>query len=107
MKKIKYSQLEKTAIKRIAQNVYSLEEKKSLLVKKINILEDEILKINDVINQFETPLKSITESDYKSIDLVEKITSKNKQGITVSRYTFRFPDTILPLDESITLNDNK
>ena len=99
-------------IKRIAQNVDADYQKVCKLNEKINNLITERDALQQGIDEMEAPVIRKT-GGYKSTDLYEKTiipqfnengtpkTDKEGRQLKVTRYTLRFPDTILPTAENI------
>lgn len=99
-------------IKRIAQNVDADYQKVCKLNEKINNLITERDALQQGIDEMEAPVIRKT-GGYKSTDLYEKTivpqfnengtpkTDKEGRQLKVTKYTLRFPDTILPTAENI------
>lgn len=75
---------EVATIKRIAQSVYPLLEKKEEIFHKITLLEEQVNSLNEKINAFETGVKMITggrsveQLVYKTVNVVDKDGKKVK-----------------------------
>ena len=102
----KFNKFELGIIKRTAQNVYPIEDKIRKLVEKKNELDEEILKYTEMKKKYEEPVFSITQG-HSTTELVEKIVEttgavdKNGKPVKVTKYVFKYPETILPPTEQV------
>lgn len=97
----KLSKFEIVAIKRTAQNVNAMVTKKTKLKEKINALQAEYDQIEEAQEQFEAPIRKMTDG-YGTEDLVEKVIEntgkldKDGKPVKITKYILKYPDTILP-----------
>ena len=95
------SKFEIAAIKRTAQNVNAMVTKKTKLKEKIDALQAEYDKIEGAQEQFEVPIRKMT-GGYGTEDLIVKVIEdtgkldKDGKSIKLTKYVFKYPDTILP-----------
>lgn len=98
------SKFEIAAIRRTAQNVNSMVTKKNKIREKMAILQAEYDELEKAQEQFEAPIKNMT-GGYSTEDLVIKVvedsgnTDKDGHKIKVTKFIFKYPDTILPPSE--------
>lgn len=97
-----FSSKEKLAIKRTAQNVDKYVTKKQKLLAKIEEFNKELEEINIIIDEWETPIKRIT-GGFTTTDLINKVlesyTNKEGEVIKKNNFIFKYPDTIIPVEE--------
>lgn len=96
-----FSSFEKRAILNVAQSVKPLRGKIQTLGKKINDLNIEKTLLLQQIENIENTIKPFTEG-YSSNDLVEAKVINN-----VTKYTFKYPDTILPVLQNPIITDTQ
>ena len=107
------SKFEIAAIKRTAQNVNSMVTKKTKLKEKINALQAEYDQLEEAQEQFEAPIRKMTDG-YGTEDLVEKVIEdtgkldKSGKTIKLAKYILRYPDTIIPpiMNENVGIVDD-
>lgn len=107
------SKFEIAAIKRTAQNVNSMVTKKTKLKEKINALQAEYDQLEEAQEQFEAPIRKMTDG-YGTEDLVEKVIEdtgkldKSGKPIKLAKYILRYPDTIIPpiMNENVGIVDD-
>jgi hypothetical protein len=97
---------EKAAIKRIARSLYNTTYKNIIkLEAKIAELSEELITQKEVMDKMDTT-PFITDSEYKTFDLVERKETwvKDARGNDVKMVTFdfKYPDTIYPPIEKET-----
>lgn len=100
-----FSKIEIAVIKRTAQNVAQFVTKKAKIDAKIAELEEEKASLQPIIDSFQGPIKEMT-GGYTTEDLVNKetvhtgkIDPKTGKEIIQTRFTLKFPETVVPLDE--------
>lgn len=100
-----FSKIEIAVIKRTAQNVSQFVTKKAKIDAKIAELEAEKASLQPIIDSFQGPIKEMT-GGYTTEDLVNKelihtgkVDSKTGKEIIQTRFTLKFPDTVVPLDD--------
>lgn len=98
----KFSKIEIAAIKRTAQNVATFVTKKERLDAKIAELEAEKKALQPMIDAFQGPIKEMT-GGYTTEDLVQrevvktgKFDQKTGKEIIQTRYTLKYPETVVP-----------
>lgn len=98
----KFSKIEIAVIKRTAQNVSQFVTKKEKLDAKIAELQAEKAALQPIIDSFQGPIKEMT-GGYTTEDLVQrevvhtgKMDSKTGKEIIQTRYTLKYPETIIP-----------
>jgi hypothetical protein len=98
---------EKAAIKRIARSLYNTTYKNIIkLEAKIAELSEELIQQKEVMDKMDTT-PYITNSEYKTFDLIERKETwvKDARGNDVKMVTFdfKYPDTIYPpIEKKIT-----
>ena len=98
----KFSKIEIAAIKRTAQNVATFVTKKERIDAKIAELEAEKKALQPMIDAFQGPIKEMT-GGYTTEDLVQrevvktgKFDQKTGKEIIQTRYTLKYPETVVP-----------
>lgn len=97
----KFNKYELTTIKRTAQNVNPMVTRKNKVMEEIKTLQEEYNKLCTMQEQYEAPIKTMT-GGYTTEDLVQKVvkdtgkTDKNGNPVKVTKYEFKYPDTIIP-----------
>lgn len=98
----KFSKFEIAAIKNTAKSVNHLVTKKTKLKEQIEALQSEYNTTEEMQNQYEAPIKTMT-GGYGTEDLVDKVVEttnsvdKNGNPIKIAKYVLKYPDTIIPL----------
>lgn len=100
-----FSKFEIASIKRTAQNVEKFVSNKSKILMKIKKLEEELAYTQQLIDQWQAPVKSIT-GGYTTEDLIRTTTSiagKDKDGkdIIIKKFELKYPETIIPVFENV------
>lgn len=96
-----FSKFEVARMKRTAQNVNQFLTKRNKLQKQITEIQDEIDKLNELIEVTDAPTKVMT-GGYGTEDIFNKVTTptdkltKAGKVITVTTYELKYPDTIIP-----------
>lgn len=104
MAKKEFSKFFVASLKRTAQNVSFLVKRKQKLQAEIAQREEELKSIQAQLDIYEAPIKEAT-GGYTTEDLVVRtveITDKtNKEGkpIKVTKWSLRYPETIVPVEE--------
>ena len=112
METVKFNKFELSTIKRTAQNVNPMVSRKNKIKAKMAELAAEFNKLAEAQEQFEAPIRTIT-GGYSSEDLVEKVIEdtgkldKNGNPVKVTKWIFRYPDTIIPPHEEGITEDNQ
>ena len=102
----KFNRFEITTIKRTAQNVNPYVVKKAKILAEMQKLDEELKSLNDIVEQYEAPIRTMT-GGFTTEDLVEKViettnaVDKNGKPIKITKYVFKYPDTIVPVDADI------
>ena len=102
----KFNRFEITTIKRTAQNVNPYVVKKAKILAEMQKLDEELKSLNDIVEQYEAPIRTMT-GGFTTEDLVEKViettnaVDKNGKPIKITKYVFKYPDTIVPMDADI------
>ena len=102
----KFNRFEITTIKRTAQNVNPYVVKKAKILAEMQKLDEELKSLNDIVEQYEAPIRTMT-GGFTTEDLVEKViettnaVDKNGKPIKITKYVFKYPDTIVPTDADI------
>lgn len=102
----KFNRFEITTIKRTAQNVNPYVVKKAKILAEMQKLDEELKSLNDIVEQYEAPIRTMT-GGFTTEDLVEKViettnaVDKNGRSIKITKYVFKYPDTIVPVDADI------
>ena len=102
----KFNRFEITTIKRTAQNVNPYVVKKAKILAEMQKLDEELKSLNDIVEQYEAPIRTMT-GGFTTEDLVEKViettntVDKNGRPIKITKYVFKYPDTIVPVDADI------
>lgn len=102
----KFNRFEITTIKRTAQNVNPYVVKKAKILAEMQKLDEELKSLNDIVEQYEAPIRTMT-GGFTTEDLVEKViettnaVDKNGRPIKITKYVFKYPDTIVPMDADI------
>jgi seryl-tRNA synthetase len=97
----KFSKWELTVIKNTAKNVSPIVAKKVKIREKLEELAKEYNNLQELQNRFEENVKSIT-GGFTTEDLVERVVEttnsvdKNGNPIKVTKYAFKYPETIIP-----------
>jgi hypothetical protein len=105
MEKIKFTERQIAAWRRIAMNVNSDVTKRNKLVEKRNELQEEISKLNRIIELNELPVKEATGGYTTSEIFVKTVTTTDKvdkdgRAVKTTSYQLRYPDTIVPVVET-------
>jgi CHAT domain-containing protein len=88
-------------IKRTAMNVNPMVTKKNKLKAKIAELNEEYSQLELMQEQYESSIRTLT-GGYSTEDLVDKVVEptnsvdKNGNVIKITKYVFKYPDTIIP-----------
>ena len=104
MAKKEFSKFFVASLKRTAQNVSFLVKRKQKLQAEIAQREEELKSIQAQLDIYEAPIKEAT-GGYTTEDLVVRtveITDKtDKEGkpIKVTKWSLRYPETIIPVEE--------
>lgn len=105
-----FSKFEVARMKRTAQNVNQFLTKRNKLQNQITEIQDEIDKLNELIEVTDAPTKVMT-GGYGTEDIFNKVvtpTDKLTKGgkvITVTTYELKYPDTIIPPTTEDNNND--
>lgn len=97
----KFTKFELARLKRTAQNVNQYVTKKNRLVAKVAEMQEEIKKVQELIDLSDVPIK-LTFNGYGVEDLVKKVVTasdkldKNGNIIKTTSFEFIYPDTIVP-----------
>ena len=97
----KFTKFELARLKRTAQNVNQYVTKKNRLVAKVAEMQEEINKVQELIDMSDVPIK-LTFNGYGVEDLVKKVVTasdkldKNGNIIKTTSFEFIYPDTIVP-----------
>jgi hypothetical protein len=97
----KFSKFELATIKRTAMNVNPMVTKKNKLKAKIAELNEEYSQLELMQEQYESSIRTLT-GGYSTEDLVDKVVEptnsvdKNGNVIKITKYVFKYPDTIIP-----------
>lgn len=97
----KFTKFELARVKRTAQNVDQYVTKKNRLVAKVAEMQEEINKLQELIDLSNAPIK-LTFNGYGVEDLVKKVVTasdkldKNGNIIKTTSFEFIYPDTIVP-----------
>lgn len=101
----KFNKIQIAAIKRTAQNVAQFTTKKEKLDAKIAELEAEKAALQPMIDAFQGPIKEMT-GGYTTEDLVKrevihtgKLDQKTGKEILQTRYSLKYPETVIPVAE--------
>lgn len=101
----KFNKIQIAAIKRTAQNVAQFTTKKEKLDAKIVELEAEKAALQPMIDAFQGPIKEMT-GGYTTEDLVKrevihtgKLDQKTGKEILQTRYSLKYPETVIPVAE--------
>ena len=93
-----FSNFEKAAIKRTAQNVDKFVTKKFKLAEQINKLQEEYDTIAKMQEEWEAPIVSMT--GYTTEELVSKqeviLTAKDGKTIKTYKFVLKYPETVVP-----------
>lgn len=96
-----FSKFEVARMKRTAQNVNQFLTKRNKLQNQIIEIQDEIDKLNELIEVTDAPTKVMT-GGYGTEDIFNKVVTptdkltKAGKVITVTTYELKYPDTIIP-----------
>ena len=96
-----FSKFEVARMKRTAQNVNQFLTKRNKLQNQITEIQDEIDKLNELIEVTDAPTKVMT-GGYGTEDIFNKVVTptdkltKTGKVITVTTYELKYPDTIIP-----------
>lgn len=96
-----FSKFEVARMKRTAQNVNQFLTKRNKLQNQINEIQDEIDKLNELIEITDAPTRVMT-GGYGTEDIFNKVVTptdkltKAGKVITVTTYELKYPDTIIP-----------
>ncbi len=97
----KFTKFELARLKRTAQNVSQFVTKKNKLVAKVAEMQEEINKLQELIDLSDAPIK-LTFNGYGVEDLVKKVVTasdkldNNGNIIKTTSFEFIYPDTIVP-----------
>ena len=97
----KFTKFELARLKRTAQNVSQFVTKKNKLVAKVAEMQEEINKLQELIDLSDAPIK-LTFNGYGVEDLVKKVVTasdkldNNGNIIKTTSFEFIYPDTIIP-----------
>ena len=97
----KFTKFELARLKRTAQNVSQFVTKKNKLVAKVAEMQEEINKLQELIDLSNAPIK-LTFNGYGVEDLVKKVVTasdkldKNGNITKTTSFEFIYPDTIVP-----------
>ena len=93
-----FSNFEKAAIKRTAQNVDKFVTKKFKLAEQINKLQEEYNAIAKMQEEWEAPIVSMT--GYTTEELVSKqeviLTAKDGKTTKTYKFVLKYPETVVP-----------
>ena len=93
-----FSNFEKAAIKRTAQNVDKFVTKKLKLAEQINKLQEEYSALAKMQEEWEAPIVSMT--GYTTEELVSKqeviLTAKDGKTTKTYKFVLKYPETVVP-----------
>lgn len=93
-----FSNFEKAAIKRTAQNVDKFVTKKFKLAEQINKLQEEYSAVTKMQEEWEAPIVSMT--GYTTEELVSKqeviLTAKDGKTTKTYKFVLKYPETVVP-----------
>lgn len=107
----KFTKFELARIKRTAQNVDQYVTKKNKLLKKVEDMQKEVDRLQNLIDMSDAPVK-LTTGGYGVEQLVKKVITptdkldKNGNVIKQTSYEFIYPDTITPPTEEISTEES-
>ena len=93
-----FSKCEIAALKRTAANVRREVSQKERLTKKINELTSELSKVQERIDAWQAPIKSMT-GGYSTEELVERVVETNGKNPVV-KFILKYPETVVPPTEN-------
>ena len=93
-----FSNFEKAAIKRTAQNVDKFVTKKFKLAEQINKLQEEYSAVTKMQEEWEAPIVSMTGHTTEELVSKQEIILTAKDGKTTKTYKFvlKYPETVVP-----------
>lgn len=93
-----FSNFEKAAIKRTAQNVDKFVTKKNKILAQLNKLQAEYDALAKAQKEWETPIVSMTGYTTEELVYKQEITATSKDGKVTKafRYMLKYPDTVVP-----------
>lgn len=93
-----FSNFEKAAIKRTAQNVDKFVTKKFKLAEQINKLQEEYSAIAKMQEEWEAPIVSMTGHTTEELVSKQEVIITAKDGKTTKTYKFvlKYPETVVP-----------
>lgn len=93
-----FSNFEKAAIKRTAQNVDKFVTKKFKLAEQINKLQEEYSAIAKMQEEWEAPIVSMTGHTTEELVSKQEVILTAKDGKTTKTYKFvlKYPETVVP-----------
>ena len=107
----KFTKFELARIKRTAQNVDQYVTKKNKLLKKVEDMQEEVDRLQQLIDMSDAPVK-LTTGGYGVEQLVKKVITptdkldKNGNVIKQTSYEFIYPDTITPPTEETSTEES-
>lgn len=102
-----FSKFEKARMKRTAANVSMYLKKKNKLVSQIEALQKELDEVQQLIDLSDAATKALT-GGYGTEDILQLVVEETDKAdakgnpIKVSKWEFKYPDTIIPPAEEIT-----
>lgn len=93
-----FSKFEIAALKRTAANVSREVSQKERLTKKINELTAELSKVQERIDAWQAPIKSMT-GGYSTEELVERVVETSGKN-SVVKFILKYPKTVIPPTEN-------
>jgi TolA-binding protein len=100
----KFNKFEIANLKRVAQMVNPIVNRKNKIKSTIEELEKELQELNAEQQMYESPIKEMT-GGYTSEDLVDKVIEdtgkkdKNGNPSKITKFVLKYPDTIIPMVE--------
>lgn len=93
-----FSNFEKAAIKRTAQNVDKFVTKKFKLAEQINKLQEEYSAVTKMQEEWEAPIISMTGHTTEELVSKQEVILTAKDGKTTKTYKFvlKYPETVVP-----------
>lgn len=106
----KFTKFEIATIKRTAQNVNPMVTKKAKIMEQMEALTAEFQQLDEMQEQYEASIRTMT-GGYSTEDLVTKVTEttntldKNGKPIKVTKYVLKYPETVIPVAETESLDE--
>lgn len=112
MAKKEFSKFFVASLKRTAQNVSALVREKQKLIEKMKEADDKLHIIQKQIDSYDAPIREATggygveDLIFRTVEITDK-TDKDGKPVKVTKWNLKYPETIIPVEESEIINSEK